>query len=90
MGESGALASAADDSVVADGNQFAYDRGIVCIKVHDGIILNVRTRADNDAIDIAAQHCAVPHARFFFKCNVANNGCSGDNPCARVNCGTFF
>src|SRR5437016_5664615 len=78
------------DRVVANRDQLTHDRGIVCIKMHDGIVLNVRARADNDAIDIAAQNGAVPHARFLFKCNVANNGCSRDNPCARMNCGPFF
>ena len=78
------------DRVVANRNQLAHDRGIICVKMHDGIVLDVRARADNDAIDIAPQNGAVPNARFFFKCNIANNGCSGDNPYARVNCGTFF
>src|SRR4029077_19490252 len=43
------------DRVVANRDQLTYDRGITCIKMHDGVVLNVRTRADNNAIDISAQ-----------------------------------
>src|SRR6266566_6540503 len=37
------------DGAVADRDQLAYHSGIIRIEMDDGIILNIRTRADNDA-----------------------------------------
>src|SRR6266436_4319019 len=50
------------DGAVADRDQLAYDSGIVCIEMDDRIVLNIRARANDDAIDIAAQNGAVPNA----------------------------
>src|SRR5438128_2497872 len=68
------------DSAVAHGNQLAYGRWIICVQVNNSIILNVRARSNDDAVDVAAQHGPVPNARFFCERDVANYRCAGDNP----------
>jgi hypothetical protein len=75
---------------MTDGDQFAYGCWIVRIDVNNGIILNVRARPNNDAVDVAAQHGAVPNARFFFENHIAEHRGAGDNPRAGMDCGTFF
>jgi len=53
--------------------------------VDDSIILNVRARSNDDAVDIAAQHRPVPNARFFRERDVANYRRTWDNPGAGMN-----
>src|SRR4030095_1056938 len=48
------------DGGVTNRNQFAHDCWIICVDVNDGIILDIRSRADDDAIDIATKHGAIP------------------------------
>src|SRR5436190_16579225 len=50
------------DSAVAHGNQLAYRCWIICVQVNDSIILNVRARSNDDTVDVAAQHRAIPDA----------------------------
>ena len=56
---------------VADCDQFADDSWITGVNVDDSVVLNVRARPDDDAVDITAQDRAVPDARFFFKNYIA-------------------
>jgi hypothetical protein len=49
------------DRGVADGHQFAQGCWVIRVDVNDGIVLDVRAWTDDDAIDIAAQHRAVPN-----------------------------
>ncbi|KAG0505296.1 MAG: hypothetical protein Udaeo_13740 [Candidatus Udaeobacter sp.] len=51
---------------MADGHQFAYDCWVTGVHVDDSVVLNVRARPDDDAVDIAAQDCAIPDTRFLF------------------------
>ena len=71
-----------DDGAVADGYKLAHSCGIIRVEMDDCIVLNVRTRTDNDAVDVAAQDGPVPHARLFFDRDVANYHRAGDNPSA--------
>ncbi len=78
------------DGGVPDGNQFAHRCWVICVDVNDGIILDVRAWTNDDAIDIAAKHRAVPNTRFFFENHVADHRCSRDNPRTGMDGRTFF
>ena len=71
-----------DHRIMSDGHQLTHGCRIVCIDMNSGVVLNIRARADNDAIDVAAEHSAVPNTRFLFECHVTNDGRAGHNPCA--------
>src|SRR5262249_56056308 len=47
---------------VPDRNQFAYGCWVTGINVDNSVVLNVRARPDDDAVDITAQDRAVPDA----------------------------
>src|SRR5215510_10909257 len=49
-----------NDRGVPDRDQFAYARWVTSVDVDDSVVLNVRARPDDDAIDITAQYCPVP------------------------------
>ena len=73
---------------MADGDQFAYVGWETGVNVDGSIVLNVRARPDDDAVDITAQDCAVPDARFFFKNYVTEHSRAGNNPRAGMDGGT--
>jgi hypothetical protein len=80
----------ADERFVADGagvdNRTVTDRDPVAENAREviremqyGIVLDVRVMADDDAVDVAAQHRAIPHARMCAKRHIADDrGVSGD------------
>ena len=74
-----------EDRLVADGDQFADERGKIVRKVNHGAVLHIRARADDDAIDVAAQHGAVPHARLLLERDVADHTRRWRDPGSRVN-----
>ncbi len=78
-----------NDGAVANGDELAYARRITGIDMDNGIVLNVGTRADDDAVNVAAQHGAVPDARFLFERNVADDGRAGNDPGAWMDGRTF-
>ena len=78
------------DGIVSDGDQFAYDCRIVRIDVSNSIVLNIGARPDDDAVDVAPQDGAVPHARFFFENHIAQQRGARNNPCAGMDRRTFF
>ena len=73
-----------DDRAVADRDQFADDRRIIVGEMDDGAVLNIGARADDDAVNVAAQNGAIPDARFFAERDVANDGGVGNNKRARM------
>src|SRR5712692_12097181 len=79
-----------NDGAVANSDKLAYGRRITGVDVNHGVVLNIRTRPDDDAVDVAAQNGAVPDARFLFERNVADDGRAGDDPGAWMNGRPFF
>ena len=51
-----------NDRGVPDRDQFAYACWVTGVHVDDSVVLNVRARPDDDAVDITAQDRAVPDA----------------------------
>ncbi len=51
-----------NDRGVADRDQFAHACWVTGVHVDDSVVLNVRARPDDDAVDITAKHRAVPDA----------------------------
>ena len=49
-----------NDGFVADGDQFPNDCGEVVGEMDDGAVLNVAARADQNAVDVAAQDRLIP------------------------------
>ena len=72
------------DGAVANGDKLTYARRSAGIDMNDGIVLDIGTRADDNAINVAAQNGAVPDARFLFERNVADDGRAGNDPGAWV------
>ena len=79
-----------NDRGVADRDQFAYASWVTGVNVDDSVILNVRARPDDDAVDITAQNRAVPDARFFFKNYVAQDNRARNNPRAGMDGWAFL
>ena len=77
------------DGAVANGDEFADGGRIIGVEMNNGVVLNVGARADDDAVDVAAQDRAAPHTRFFFERDVADDGRTGHNPGGGVNSRTF-
>jgi len=50
-----------DNRAVADGNPIADEARKIVGEVQHGVVLDVRMVADDDAVDVAAQHRAIPH-----------------------------
>src|SRR5438105_2874445 len=48
------------DGAMTDGDELAQSHLVRRVDMNDGIVLNIRARADNDAIEIAAQNGAIP------------------------------
>ncbi len=61
------------DGFVADGDEFADKRGEVVGEMNDAAILDVRARADDDAIDVRPEDRLEPHARLFPKRHIADD-----------------
>jgi len=78
------------DGAVTNGDQFAHCCRITRIEMDDGIVLNVRARPDDDAVDVAAQYSAVPNARLFCQGDIANYCCAGNNPGGWMDRGSFI
>src|SRR5260370_1395968 len=53
-----------NDSAVANGDKLAYTGRITGIDMDDGIVLDIGTWSDDDAVNVAAQDGAGPDARF--------------------------
>ena len=68
-----------DDGTVTDGDEFAKPRLVRRVDVNDSVVLNIRARADNYPIDIAAQNSTVPYTRFFQQRYIADDGCARDD-----------
>ena len=58
---------------VADGDKSSEDARKIIRQMHDGIVLNVAARADDDAIDVAAQNGVVPNADLVAQSDVAED-----------------
>ena len=78
-----------NDGAVANGDKLAYTGRITGIDMDDGIVLDIGTRTDDDAVNVAAQNGAVPDARFLLECNVADDRRGGNDPCAWMDGRTF-
>ncbi len=61
------------DGAVADGDPVAKHTGIIIRQVQDRVVLNIRVMADDNAVDVAAQHRAVPDAGVGAQRHVAND-----------------
>jgi len=59
---------------VADGDPVADDARKIVREMQHGVVLDVRMVADDDAVDVAAQHRAIPHARMRAERHVADDG----------------
>src|ERR1035437_5413938 len=62
-----------DNRTVADGDPVADEAREIIREVQHGVILDVRVVADDDAVDVAAQHRAIPNARMRTKRHVADD-----------------
>ena len=62
-----------DDGGVADGDPVADDARKIVREVQHGVVLDIRVVADDDAVDVAAQHRAIPHAGMRAERHVAND-----------------
>src|SRR5438067_2556007 len=60
------------ECVVADGHVRPNERGLAFVGVDRGVVLHVRTLADDDAVHVAAQHGAEPYGCPAFHRNVAD------------------
>ena len=78
------------DRAVTNGDELAEPSFIWRIDMHHGVVLNVRAWANDDAVNIAAQHSAVPNTGFFFESDVANDRRARNDPSCGMNSGTFF
>ena len=68
-----------ENRAVANGDPVAEDAGQYVREVQHGVVLNVRVMADDDAVDVATQHGAIPHARMRAERHVAeHNGGPGN------------
>src|SRR3954466_1408105 len=65
---------------VADRDQFTYVSGVTSVNVDGSIVLNVRARPYDDAVDITAEDGAVPDAGFLFQDNIPEHRCARDDP----------
>jgi hypothetical protein len=63
-----------DDRAVADGDPVADEARKLVREMQHGVVLDVRVMADDDAVDVAAQHRAIPHARMRAERHVADDG----------------
>src|SRR5690606_18123389 len=50
------------DRAVAHGDVLADLRAVVIREMHHRVVLNVRTAADHDGVDVAPEHGAIPDA----------------------------
>ena len=73
-----------------DGDQFADARWITSVDVDNSVVLNIRARPDDDAVDITAQDRAVPDACFFFENYVTQHSRARNNPRAGMDRGAFM
>jgi hypothetical protein len=64
---------------MTNGHVVANDAWILVSEVQHGIVLDVRVVADDDPVDIAAQHGVIPDARMISEGHVAkDHGAPGD------------
>ena len=56
------------------GHVIADDARKIIREMQHGVVLDVRVVADDDAVDVAAQHRAIPHARMRAERHVADDG----------------
>ena len=54
--------------------QLPSDARKIIREMQHGVVLDVRVVADDDAVDVAAQHRAIPHARMRAERHVADDG----------------
>src|ERR1035437_11041870 len=62
-----------DNRTVADGDPVADEAREIIREVQHGVILDVRVVADDNAVDVAAQHRAIPNARMRTERHVADD-----------------
>ena len=68
-----------DDRAVANGDPVAKETRKIVREVQHGIVLDIRVVADDDAVDVAAKHRAIPHAGMRAECDIADDsGSFGD------------
>ena len=69
------------DGFVADGHEFADLDSEGIREVDDCAVLNIRARADHDAVDVRAQDALIPHARLLAERHIADDGgiCRGES-----------
>ena len=60
---------------VTDGDMVAQDARMVVGEVQDGVVLDVGAAADFDAVDVSAQHGAIPDAGFVAESDIAHHHC---------------
>ena len=62
-----------DNRAVADGDPVAEHAGEIVRQMQHGVVLHVGVVADDDAVDVAAQHRAVPDAGMRAERHVADD-----------------
>ena len=68
-----------DNRAVADRDPVAEDARKVIREMQHGVVLDIRVMADDDAVDVAAQHRAIPHVRMRAERHIADDrGVFGD------------
>ena len=63
-----------DDRAVTDGDPVADEARKIVREMQHGVVLDVRVVADDDAVDVAAQYRAIPHARMRAERHVTDDG----------------
>ena len=68
-----------NDGGMAYGDVIAQDTGEVVRQMQDGVVLDVRVVADDDAVDVAPEHGVAPDARVIAQGHIAqHDGALGD------------
>jgi len=78
------------DGAVPNRDELTDDCRKPRVEMDDGVVLHIRARTDDDAVDVAPQNGSVPDARFLFEGHVADDSGARDNPGGRMNSRTFF
>src|SRR6266567_5961536 len=61
---------------MTDGDVAAEDTGEVVGQMQNRIVLNVGVIADNNAVNVASEHCVVPNARTIAQSHIPQNDCA--------------
>jgi len=75
-----------DNGTVANRDPVADDTAIIIRQMQHSVVLDVRVVTDDDAVDVAAEHRAIPHARMRAEGHVAEH----DSGFGEINAPTEF